>query len=401
MSHFLTTVPVDVAISSARSMAVLMPREDVPLANAHGRILAAGIAADADIPGFNRSSVDGYAVRSRDTVGASEPLPALLRLAGIVAMGGVAGSSLQPDTCIYVPTGGALPPGADAMVMVEYTERIGDDILVRRPVAGGENVVMRGEDFTAGSVVLVRGTCISPREAGALAAMGRSTVPVYRKPRVGVISTGNELVPVGQFPEGSQVRDINSWVCGAFLASRGCIPDYFGICRDDRAALRTVLGAALSRCDAVLISGGSSKDDRDMTADLIRESGEVLHHGVAISPGKPTIIGRAAGKPVIGLPGHPASAYVVLLVIVRPLLAAMCGEHDRGQAAVRATLAENIPSARGREEYVRVRLEGSTARPEFGKSGLVNTLVRSDGLIRIPAGTEGFDVGEEVEVILW
>jgi len=162
-----------------------------------------------------------------------------------------------------------------------------------------------------------------------------------------------------------------------------------------------MLIAALHHCDAVLISGGSSKDDRDMTADLIRESGEVLHHGIALSPGKPTIIGRVARKPVIGLPGHPASAYVVLLVIVQPLLTVMTGERERRPATMRALLAENIPSARGRDEYVRVRLEGTTARPEFGKSGLINTLVRSDGLVRVPSGTEGFEEGEEVEVILW
>ena len=401
MSYFLTTVPVEVAVSSARSIGVLMPAEEVPLATAHGRILAADIAADIDIPGFNRSSVDGYAVRSRDTIGASESLPTLLHLAGMVAMGGDASDFLQPDSCIYVPTGGALPQGADAMVMVEYTEKIGDDVLIRRPVAQGENIVLRGEDFSAGSPALFSGTRLSPREAGALAAMGRGTVPVYRKPRVGVISTGNELVPVGDIPAGSQVRDINSWMCGAFLESQGCIPDFYGICRDDREALRSMLIAALHHCDAVLISGGSSKDDRDMTADLIRESGEVLHHGIALSPGKPTIIGRVARKPVIGLPGHPASAYVVLLVIVQPLLTVMTGERERRLATMRALLAENIPSARGRDEYVRVRLEGTTARPEFGKSGLINTLVRSDGLVRVPSGTEGFEEGEEVEVILW
>ena len=401
MSFFLTTVPVDVAVSSARSIGVLMPAEEVPLAAANGRILATAIAADIDIPGFNRSSVDGYAVRSRDTIGASDSLPALLLLTGTVAMGGDAGHPLRPDTCIYVPTGGFIPQGADAMVMVEYTEKIGGDIIVRRPVAPGENVVMKGEDFAAGAPVLARGTRLSPRQVAALAAMGRSSVPVYRKPRIGVISTGNELVPVENLPRGSQVRDSNSWMCGAFLESRGCVPDYFGICRDDRESLRGILAAALARCDAVLVSGGSSKDDRDMTADLIRESGEVLHHGIALSPGKPTIIGRAAAKPVIGLPGHPASAYVVLLVIVGPLLAAMTGETDRAPVTIQALLTENIPSARGREDYIRVRLEGGTAYPEFGKSGLINTLVRSDGLVRVPPGTEGFEEGEEVEVILW
>jgi molybdopterin molybdotransferase len=197
------------------------------------------------------------------------------------------------------------------------------------------------------------------------------------------------------------VRDINSYLIGAFLVNRGCIPEYYGIVRDDRTTLRTVLTRALERCDAVLLSGGSSKDDRDMTAEIIRESGEVLVHGISISPGKPTIIGRAGGKPVIGLPGHPASAYIVALVIVRPLLAEMTGERDPGLPATTLILAENVPSARGREDYIRVRIHDGKAYPEFGKSGLINTLIRSDGLIRIPAGKEGLEEGESVEVILW
>ena len=222
-----------------------------------------------------------------------------------------------------------------------------------------------------------------------------------KRPRVGVISTGNELIPVGDIPYGNQVRDINSWMCGAFLASAGCIPEYYGITGDDRMRLREVLKKALSLCDAVLISGGSSKDDRDMTADLIRESGEVLVHGIAISPGKPTIIGRADRIPVIGLPGHPASAFIVLLVIARPLLFGMTGQNEQEGVTKSLVLGENIPSARGREDYVRVRIREGKVYPEFGKSGLVNTLIRSDGLVRVPSGVEGLEVGDLVEVILW
>jgi molybdopterin molybdotransferase len=197
------------------------------------------------------------------------------------------------------------------------------------------------------------------------------------------------------------VRDINSFLVGAFLQRQGIIPVPFGIVSDDRESLRQRLTDALSRCDAVILSGGSSKDERDLTADLIRERGEVLVHGISISPGKPTIIGRAGGKPVIGLPGHPASAYVVLLVIAGPLLAAMTGRGDTPSRTEKMVLAENIPSARGREDYVRVRLSGEKAFPEFGKSGLMNTLIRSDGLVRIPAGSEGLEEGEVVEVLLW
>lgn len=401
MSLFLTTVSVDEGVRVAQSLARPMPAEWVPLPLAFGRTLAEDIRADTDIPGFTRSSVDGYAVRSRDTAGSSESLPALFSLDGRVGMGDGIRRSLSPDACVYVPTGGELPGGADAVVMVEFTETIGGDVLVKKPVAPGENVVMKGEDFHRDEVVLARGRYLSTREIAALAASGAMSVPVTKRPRVGVLSTGNELVPAGAIPEGNQVRDINSWLCGAFLTSAGCLPEYLGIIRDDRAALGDAIRNAATFCDALVISGGSSKDERDLTADLIRESGEVLVHGIALSPGKPTIIGRTGGIPVIGLPGHPASAFVVLLVIARPLLDGMTGRIAGDLLTRRVVLGQNIPSARGREDYVRVRIREGKAYPEFGKSGLVNTLVRSDGIIRIPSGLEGLEEGDTVEVIPW
>ena len=401
MTLFLKTVSVDEAVRIARSLAPPPVTEEGRLDEAEGRVLAGPVTADIDIPGFSRSTVDGYALRADDTTGASESLPALLAMTGRVAMGEKAGFTVGPGTCAYVPTGGEIPAGADAMAMVEFTELIGNEVLVRRPVAAGENVMARGEDFLKGELVLSPGWLLSPREIGVLAAVGRAEIPVFRRPVVGIISTGNELVPVTAVPDPGRVRDINSFLVGAFLRGRGCIPLFYGIVSDDRKALRQRLGEALSRCDAVIISGGSSKDERDLTADLIRERGEVLVHGISISPGKPTIIGKAEGKPVIGLPGHPASAYVVLLVIAGPLLAAMAGKADGPVRMEQKVLAESIPSARGREDYVRVRLSGEKAFPEFGKSGLMNTLIRSDGLVRIPAGSEGLEEGELVEVLLW
>jgi molybdopterin molybdotransferase len=401
MTLFLKTVSVDEAVRIARSLAPFPVAEEVPLDVAEGRVLAGNIAADIDIPGFSRSTVDGYALRARDTIGASESLPALLSPAGRVAMGERAGFPVGSGTCAYVPTGGEIPAGADAVAMVEYTEVIGSEVLVKRPVAAGENVMARGEDFAKGEIVLSPGRLLSPREVGVLAAVGRAAVPVFRQPVVGIISTGNELVPVTAVPDPGRVRDINSFLAGAFLRARGCKPLLFGIVGDDRDELRKAISGALSRCDAVLLSGGSSKDERDLTADLISERGEVLVHGISIAPGKPTIIGRAEGKPVIGLPGHPASAYVVLLVIAGPLLAAMTGREDMQVRTEKKVLAENIPSARGREDYVRVRMSGDAAFPEFGKSGLMNTLIRSAGLVRIPAGSEGVEEGEIVEVLLW
>ncbi len=218
MSLFFSTISVQDAVKAARALAQPMPPEDIPLSSAFGRVLAADVRADIDIPGFNRSSVDGYAVRSRDTAGASESLPALLRLTGRVAMGEAGYRNLLEDSCLYVPTGGAVPEGADAVVMVEFTESIGEDILVKRPVAPGENMVVRGEDFSAGEVVLQGGTLLSSRAIAALAAAGQTMVPVTKRPRVGVISTGNELIPVGRYPlwkpgQGHQQLDVRGFSC--------------------------------------------------------------------------------------------------------------------------------------------------------------------------------------------
>lgn len=401
MSIFLKVVPVKEAVAAVLRIAPPPVRETVPLENAAGRVTADDVKSDVDIPGFDRSVVDGYAVRAAETTGAGDSIPAMLRTRGRVEMGRSAASAIRPGECIYVPTGGIVPAGADAVVMVENAEVAGEDILVKKPVAHGENVLLHNEDFSAGEVVLWHGKRISAQDAGVLAAVGHTAVPVYRQPVIGVISTGNELVPVGQKPAAGQVRDSNSFMAGAFVREHGCSAVYFGIVRDDRPALLAALQKALEECDAVLISGGSSKDDRDMVAAIIAELGRVLIHGIAIAPGKPTIIGIARNKPVIGLPGHPASAFIVLIAIVRHLLDAMTGDAAPAQRTVQARLASNVPSTRGREDYVRVKVAEGVATPLFGKSGLLNTLTRSNGVIRIPAGSEGLEAGETVEVWLW
>jgi molybdopterin molybdotransferase len=400
MSLFLEVVSVGEAVKAVQKIAPLPGCEEVPLEDALHRVLARDVRADIDIPGFDRSTVDGYAVAAAETTGASEAIPAMLQCQGRVGMGTADAGTVSRGSCLYVPTGGALPEGADAVVMIEHTEQIGDDVLIHRPVAPGENVVFRGEDFGAGKVILERGRVLSPREIGVAAAVGADRVGVSKMPKIGIISTGNELVPVVETPGQGEVRDANSYLAGAFVTERGCHPVYFGIVRDERAVLKRAIASALERCDAVLVSGGSSKDERDNTAAVIAELGKVLVHGIALAPGKPTIIGTARGKPVIGLPGHPASAFVVLVAIVDHLLAAM-RQTAVSRRTVRARLTQNIPSTRGREDYVRVSTSGGEATPVFGKSGLLNTLVQSEGVVRIPASSEGFEVGEEVEVILW
>jgi molybdopterin molybdotransferase len=400
--RFLNVVTVAEAVRETVKIAPATVTEFVPVELSEGRVLAAVITADADIPGFDRSTVDGYAVRSSDTTGASDAIPSLLQCVGRVAMGmGGPNLVIRESECAYIPTGGVLPESADAAVMVEYTEEAGDTVLIKKPVSHGENVLLRDEDFKKGEVVFRTGRRLSPQDAGVLAAVGCAQVPVVKKPVVGIISTGNELVPVTATPGPGQVRDANASMLAAWLSEYGCIPKLFGIVKDEHEAFEEVIAAALPVCDLVLLSGGSSKDDRDMTAGVIAARGEVLIHGIAIAPGKPTIIGSIAGKPVFGLPGHPASAFVVLIAIVRPLIDRMLGLENPQLRTVKACLSENIPSQRGREEYVRVRVEHGVATPLFGKSGLLNTLVKSDGLVCIPAGYEGIEKGSEVEVILW
>lgn len=402
MNRFLNIVGVADAVKESVKIAPAMATETVPVEQSAGRVLAADIEADTDIPGFNRSVVDGYAVRSADTTGAGTALPSLLKYVGRVAMGTSDRKLvIQDNECAYIPTGGVLPEGADAAVMMEYTEEAGDIILIKKPVSHGENILLRDEDFKKGGIVLRQGRRLTPQDAGVLAACGCAMVTVAKKPVFGIISTGNELVPVTAIPGPGQVRDANASMLAAWLSEYGCIPRFYGIVKDEREAFEAIISKALPECDVVLLSGGSSKDDRDMTAGVIAGRGEVLIHGIAIAPGKPTIIGRIEGKPVFGLPGHPASAFVVLIAIVRPLIDRMLGLEKPLKRSVKASLAENIPSQRGREEYVRVRVENGKAIPQFGKSGLLNTLVSSDGLVCIPAGYEGLEKGSEVEVILW
>lgn len=406
MPRFLQVVSVQEAIQTMKSIAAPVSTETIPLEEAGGRVLAEDVTADLDIPGFTRSVVDGYAVIAAETSGAGEALPAILRCTGRVLMGEGTTSHVRRGECVYVPTGGMIPPGADAMVMIEYTEELGDQVLVQKPVAPGENLILQGEDFAAGELVLYGRTVLSPQDVGALAAVGRTRVEVFRRPLIGIISTGNEVVPVGTTPAGSQVRDVNSYLCRAVAESCGCRTRSYGIVRDEEEALAAVLKQAATETDGVLISGGSSKDTRDHGATVIAGAGSVLVHGIALAPGKPTIIGKAGNVPVIGLPGHPASAYVVLMVLGTHLFGGLTGGGPRPSRVEAAVLKANIPSARGREDYVRVRLdrsEGETpvATPLFGKSGLLNTLVRSDGLVRIPAGAEGLEAGTPVEVLLW
>ncbi len=376
--------------------------ETVPLERALGRVLAAPVTAAEFVPGFDRSTVDGYAVRAADTFGCSDAMPALLTLRGEVLMGEDAGLTLQPDECAAVPTGGAIPAGADAAVMIEYTEAYGDGTVgILKSAAPGENMIFRGDDVRPGKEVLPAGRRLTPSDVGALAALGLGGVSVARRPLVGVISTGDELVAVTETPAAGQIRDVNSAMLAALARDAGAEPVPYGIIKDDEALLGAALDDALARCDMVLLSGGSSVGAKDAACRVIEARGEVLCHGLAMKPGKPTILGNVGGKPVFGLPGHPAAAFLVAELFVRPLIARLMGRRVQLRT-VSARLAEAVSANHGRAQYMGVTLgerDGVlTARPIHGKSGLITSLAGSDGYFCIPRDCEGVSAGETVQV---
>ncbi|RDV83671.1 molybdopterin molybdenumtransferase MoeA [Ammonifex thiophilus] len=379
------------------------PVEEVGLGDALGRVLAQDLAAKEDVPGFDRSTVDGYAVRAADTFGASEGLPAILRLAGEVCMGSPPEKGLTHGEAWRISTGGMLPEGADAVVMVEYTEELDEEtVAIYRPVAPGENVVRRGDDVQAGRVILPAGRRLRPADVGLLATCGWDRVPVFRKPRIGVIGTGDEIVEVGQVPGPGQVRDVNTWSLAAAVTAAGGEPVRYGVVRDRLPEIKEMLARALEECDGVCLAGGSSVGVRDLTLEAIEDlpGTKVLFHGLAVRPGKPTLGAVVNGKPVVGLPGHPVSALVVFHFLFRPLLE----PEKENPLPLRARLTRSLSSAPGREDFVPAELgveEGVTiARPILGKSGLIAWLARAQALIHLPLDAEGAAAGDWVDVFL-
>jgi molybdopterin molybdotransferase len=383
--------------------------ESASSAEALGRVLAEALFAPSSLPSFVRSTMDGYAVRSFDTFGATESLPAFLTVAGEVLMGRAPVSAVEVGQAVLIHTGGMLPPGADAVVMLEQTQRLDpSSIEVLRAVAPGENTVDVGEDVQAGALLLDRGHVLRPQDLGGLMALGVTQVQVAARPRVAIISTGDEVVPPDATPGPAQVRDVNTYTIGGVVLRAGGVPLPLGIVRDDYDALLAAAGAALHQSDVLVISAGSSVSTRDLTARVIDGLGApgVLVHGLALKPGKPTILAVCGGKPVIGLAGNPVGAMVVAELVITPLLARMLGNPTPpARRAVAATLARNIQSAPGREDHVPVRLlerEGAMwAEPVLGKSNLIYTLIRADGEVLVPIDSNGLHQGEAVHVRLF
>lgn len=384
--------------------------EDMATAQALGRVTAADIASPEDLPAFARSTMDGYSVRSRDTFGATEGLPAYLDVVGEVAMGQRAQVRLGVGEAAVAYTGGMLAQGADAVVQVERTQRLDDTTIeVLRAVAPGENVVQVGEDVRKGDVVLPKGSVVRAQDIGGFLALGVTDIRVSRMPRVGVISTGDELAPPDASLTPGRIRDINTYTISALIAQAGGVVASTALVSDDYEAQRAAAISALASADMLVFSAGSSVSSRDMTAAVIDGLGEpgIIAHGISIKPGKPTVIGVVNGKPAIGLPGNPVSAMVVFDLVARPLLYHMSGcARVPPPPTTHARLLRDIPSVAGREDYIPVRLiqaddGASAAEPVFGKSNLIYTLVRSDGIVKAPLDKSGLYAGEVVEVRLY
>ncbi|MGZ6347830.1 MAG: molybdopterin molybdotransferase MoeA [Anaerolineales bacterium] len=410
--------------------------EEIDTTSGRGRVLSVDIHSPHPLPEFPRAAVDGYALVARDSFGASEAMPGYLTQVGEVPMGDASKFSISPGTCALIHTGGMLPDGADSVIMLEYTQLIHKDdgiktiernpltliplagnpeVEILRPVAKGENIIRIGEDVAVGDIVLTAGTRLRPVEIGGCMALGLTRLQVSTKPLIGIISTGDEVVPAYQNPHPGQVRDINSHALAALVEKAGGNPVLYGIIPDTLDLLKKAAEKALVECEAVVFTAGSSASARDMTAQVINSLGTpgVLVHGVNIRPGKPTILAVCNGKAVIGLPGNPVSALVIAGLFVVPVIQKLLGlKKFPPHPIIMAKITVNIPSQAGREDWVAVKLVPTStiplsvgfdnwrAEPVFGKSNLIFSFAAADGLVRIPQESTGISAGETVEVQL-
>ncbi len=371
-------------------------------------VLADDVYVRENVPPFRRSTVDGYAVKARDSFGASESLPGFLTVVGEVKMGQAPDRALKSGEAMYVPTGGMLPEGSDAVIMIEHCEDMDGLLNVYRQAAPGENVISVGEDLKEGTILLPKGTRLRPQELAALASQGITEVPVYRKPVVGYLSTGDEIVPAEkEHLQIGEIRDMNAAAIGGLVKEWGLEFRYGDIVKDKREEFEEKARAMLQQTDCLVISGGSSVGTKDYSVEVIDSLGSpgVFVHGVSVKPGKPTILSMAGKKPVIGLPGHPASAMIIFNLFGKAVLDRLQSlEPDRART-VMAAVTKNVPSSAGRTDYVRVRLFEENgqlyAEPIFGKSGLISTLVKSDGILEVPEQSEGILKGATVPIILF
>jgi molybdenum cofactor synthesis domain-containing protein len=392
------TIPLDEArVLLARGLEPIARVERVPLDEADGRVVAAEVVAGCDVPPFDRAAMDGYAVRADDTFGAGRNAPQVLQLVGKVLTGQMPARPIGPGECAEIATGAPMPDGADAVVIVEETERGEDGVRVFTPVYPRQNVGRRGADITAGQSIARAGDVLNPSRVGALAAGGVAGVDVFARPRVAILSTGDEIVEPGVTLAPGQIYDINRFTLAAVIRRHG------GVAVPHPTALDTLeaLGAAVDVCvaeDLLVFSGGSSVGERDLVLDILRQRGEVVFHGLAVKPGKPTAFGRIAGKPVLGMPGYPTSCLSNAYVLLVPILRRLAHLPPFEPRTLRLPLARRIVSTTGRHQFYTVRVLDGQAVPAFKASGDITSMSLADGYIEIPAQTDIVEQGEMVEV---
>ncbi len=379
-----------------------MEVQSVSLLEAKGRILAEDIISSEYVPSFRRSSVDGYALFAADTFGSSDSIPSILPIQARILMGEEANFTLERGFCASIPTGGAVPNGADAVQMIEYTEDYDDNTIgILKAVPPGQHVTLKGDDVYPGKILLKAGAVLTSKDIGALAALGICNVKVKKQLTIGIIATGDELVDVNETPNNAQVRCVNSSLLHCLMSDFGANTIRYGIIKDNEKLLQDVVIKAAKECDVVLISGGSSVGVKDVTSNVIESQGDILFHGVALKPGKPTIMGKIDNVPVVGLPGHPVAVFFVTLTIVYKILECLCGK-KMYSPTINANISESVEANHGRAQFVPVILEKiedqSIAHPIRAKSGLITTLASADGYFIIPQDCEGFAKNTEVTI---
>lgn len=380
--------------------------ETVSLRSAAGRYLAENVSSDMDMPQFRRSVVDGYAVIAKDTFGVSDSIPVFLEVIGSVNMGEAAHYTLLPGQAVYIPTGGMLPEGSDAVVMIEFTEKLDDrTIAVYKPAAPNNGIMNQGDDFQKEQLLFKIGHRITVKDIGMLAAAGKAEVAVFQKPRMTIISTGDEIIDVAEIPKYGEIRDINSYTIAAFAERTGAEVTAIHRLPDVYDKLRNTLLEAVRESDIVLLSGGSSAGNKDMTADIIDSIGSpgVITHGIAMKPGKPTIVGIVENKLIVGLPGHPMAAIIAYHAVVEEFILKHCFCNREDPLSIIAEVTENIHAGEGRETFQLVSLKKTDhwiAEPIHAKSGSISQLMIADGYIRIPSLSEGVYAGSNAEIYL-